>query len=380
MKNKVRVKVNVNSIKFNNFLVYNNIKYDNLMKSKNFFILDIDYSDINKFYKYDIVIVKYYGVKAIINYFKYNKYVILGILISFIMLYLLCNTIFDVKINTNNLDLKNKIYSSLKDHNIYKYKKKKNFQELTKIKDKILEENKDSLEWIEIREDGCDYIIELTERIQGKDNNSISVPSNITAKKDGLITYISLINGVQLKEKNDYVKKGEIIITGEIYKNDKLVDQTSAKGVVYAEVWYTTKVSMPFQYKEYVDTGKKINRYYLNLFGKEMTIVGKYNGKNVMKEKKVIIDKPYLFFDLYKETMKIHEYKNFSIDENQAYKEAILRADASIKMKLKDDEYVIYKKVLKKEVFSSKMVVEVFYKVNENITNISNITEVQNDT
>ena len=36
----------------------------------------------------------------------------------------------------------------------------------------------------------------------------------------------------------------------------KFIDNISAEGKVYAEVWYTSKISMPFKYTEYVETGK----------------------------------------------------------------------------------------------------------------------------
>ena len=71
--------------------------------------------------------------------------------------------------------------------------------------------------------------------------------------------------------------------------------------------------------------------------------------------------------------MKIFEYKEFHINENEAYKEAIKRSDDKIKDMLDVDEYILSKKVLKKEVFSSKIIIEVFYKVYENIAKESRI-------
>ena len=56
---------------------------------------------------------------------------------------------------------------------------------------------------------------------------------------------------------------------------------------MYAEVWYTTTVTIPYKYTEYVETGKKVNRYYLKMLDSEMTIVGKYNGENVISKKKL---------------------------------------------------------------------------------------------
>ena len=94
-----------------------------------------------------------------------------------------------------------------------------------------------------------------------------------------------------------------------------------------------------------------------------------------MNTKDLVLEKPYLFFKLYKETKREYKYKEFNINENEAYEEALKRSENKIKSKLNDNEYIISKKVLKKEVFRSKMNIEVFFKVYENIGVTSNIVE-----
>ena len=75
--------------------------------------------------------------------------------------------------------------------------------------------------------------------------------------------------------------------------------------------------------------------------------------------------------------MKKYEYKEFIINEKEAYNEAIKRSDIKIKNMLDNDEHIISKNVLKKEVFSSKIKVEVFYKVYENIGLTSKIKNIE---
>ena len=110
----IRIKVYNNSIKFINYLIYNNICYSNLVKCDKCFIFDINYEDLKYFesFKYDIV--KYYGVKNIINFILYNKLVFVGLIFGLFILFLLSNTIFDVKVNVNDNELRNKITYSLK--------------------------------------------------------------------------------------------------------------------------------------------------------------------------------------------------------------------------------------------------------------------------
>lgn len=372
--NKVKIIVYENSNKFMNYLVYHSIYYEDLTLKENY-TLTVDYEDykiISRRYKTKII--KYYGKRFITNYIKYNKYMLISLFISFLVLKLLTSTIFNININTNDEKFYNLINESLKENDIALYKKKKSFNELNKIKNKILKDNEEDLEWIEINEKGCTYNIEVTKRVKNKDIKSDNTPKNIIASKDGLIKYISSSSGVKLRDVNDYVKKGEVLISGNIIKGeDTLITQVEAKGKIYAEVWYTVNITIPFNYVEYVETGKTINHYYLDIFNKKFTLTGKYDSNNTMNTKELVLDKPYLFFKLYKETKKEYKYKEFKIDESTAYEEALKRSENKIKSKLTNNEYIISKKVLKKEVFRSKMNMEVFFKVYENIGVTSNI-------
>lgn len=368
MNDLVKIRINTCNNKFINYLVYNNINYNSLIKLNDSFILITNYDNYKKISRrYETRIVRYYGKKFIINFVKINKYMIISVIISLMLLRLLTNTIFEININTNDDKLKNEILSSLKDNDIDIYKRKKSFNELIEIKNNILNSNKDILEWIEIVEKGCTYNINITKRVKKIDNDNALIPSDIVASKDGLIKYITNYNGTKLKDINDYVKKGDVLISGDIIKNDEVVDIVTAKGDVYAEVWYTVKVNIPYNYIEYTDTLKRVNHYYLDIFGKKITLLGKYDSKNTISSKKLILNKPYLLFKLYKEEKKIYQYKEYKITKEEAYIEALKRSEKQIKNKLKDNEYIISKNTLKKDVFRSKMYVEVFFRVYENI-------------
>jgi len=55
---------------------------------------------------------------------------------------------------------------------------------------------------------------------------------------------------------------------------------------------------------------------------------------------------------------------------------AVSLATKRISKKLKSDEHIISKKVLKKNEFNSKIEIEVFFKVEENITEYQNIEQI----
>lgn len=374
--NKVRIVVNENSNKFLNYLIYNKIYYDSLNKYNEYFVLDVSYDDylyIRRRYKCHIV--KYYGKKNIVNIYENNKYVLLSLIISFMLLFLLCNTIFDIKINSDDKDIANVINDSLKDNGIDVYKRKVSFDKLNSIKNKILEDNKDTLEWIEIREKGCIYYIDVTPRVKSNNNADNSLPSDIVAEKDGVIKHIVVHRGSKVIDNGDYVKKGDILISGNIIKNENVIDKVHSEGVIYAETWKTVNISIPFKRIDYVYK-KTINHYYLDIFGHKFTISGKYDSDNTINKKSIVLDKPYLFFKLYKEEKKIYDYNEVILNKEEAYNEALNRSIDVINKKLSSDEYIISKKVLKKEVKRSKINLEVFFKVYEKIGVTSEIQDI----
>ena len=347
-----------------------NIYYNKLDKKEDSTILEINYKDYKKLkalFKKNTKIIKQTGIYGLIETLKKHYIFIISIILSYFVILILSNVCFGINIETNNNELKKIITEELNEYGIKKYKFKKNYNEITKIKNKILEDNKDKLEWLEITENGVYYNISLTERIIKETPSVENDIMDIVSTKDALIQKVIIRKGTDIKYVNDYVKKGEVIISGDIIKNEEVVGNVIPDGDIYGEVWYTVTTTVPYNFIEYTSTGEKINHYYINFLGNKMTILGKFNSSNVFIREETIIDKPYIFFKLMKEEKEIFEYKELTLSSSEAYEEALKRSDKSINAKLDDDEHIIDKKVLKKNEFSSKIEIEVFYRVYENI-------------
>jgi len=371
--NNVKIKVYENNYRFIKYLISNNIYYSSLECNSGYYILIVDYESYKKINRrYKCSIIKYYGKNGFVRFIDYHKYMIISFVFSLIVLFLLSNTIFEVRINCEDKIVKNKINNILISNGITKYKRIKSFKEVNSIKNKILNEYEDYIEWIGITSKGCIYIVDVSLKV--KDGSVIdNSTSSIYAANDGVIKKINVIRGSRIVDKNDYVKKGDLLISGNILKDNTIIRQVKASGSVYAEVWHTISVSVPFDYMQKYKTGKIINHFYLDFFGNDFTLLGKYNDNNTINKKYLILDKPYLIFKVYKEVKEEYKYKKIHLSNNEAYLKAISLATDKINNNLKKEEYIISKKVLKKKVNYSKMYVEVFFKVYENIGVTSNI-------
>ena len=165
------------------------------------------------------------------------------------MIYVLSNIIFSIDIIHSNSNIISLVDSELRSHGIRKYGFVKSYDEIEKIKKDILDDNRDSLEWLEIIRSGTKYIVRVEERIINSDINSDNNYS-IVAKKNAVIKSIIAYNGEKVKEVNSYVKKGEEIISSYVTmpNNEKVF--SGANGKVIGEVWYDVSIDYPYFYNE----------------------------------------------------------------------------------------------------------------------------------
>ena len=161
--------------------------------------------------------------------------------------------------------------NELKRYGIKKYTLIKDYDELVSIKNKILEDNKERLEWLEISLYGTKYIVRVEERKLNEKEGEYKYQS-IVSKKDAVIYRINAIRGEKVKEVNDYVSKGDVVISGYITKPDNSKVLTKAEGKVYGEIWYEVDVDYPIIYQETNYTGKKRDVYSLYFFNKRFAV------------------------------------------------------------------------------------------------------------
>ena len=258
------VKVKIEGKNINNYinkLIKNNIEIiKQIPISYKETHLIVKYSEYLKIKKiktvlYKISILSYMGNLKIKNKIKKNSILTTFILLGIVLLIILSKLILKVEVIHQDKQIRELLLNELKQNKIEKWKFKKNYQELENIEDKILKNNKDKLEWIEITEVGTKYTIRVEERKINKEKEKKEY-QNIISRKEAIIVSIKAKSGEKLKNTNDYVKKGDIIIAGYITLPNNTKVPTIAEGEVLGEVWYNTKIDYPFLYQESKLTGK----------------------------------------------------------------------------------------------------------------------------
>lgn len=372
------IKIKVTGRNINNFLkrlINNNINIEKVIPISHKEIdLIINYQDLDKVLKlktiYNIKIVRYYGKLRIIKRIKKDIFILSSLLISLLLIYTLSNIIFKVEVIHSNKNIIKLVTKELEDNGIKKYKFVKNYQEIEKIKKKILEENKDTLEWLEIIREGTKYTIRVEERIinnKPKDNKIY----NIVASKNAVIKNIYAESGEKVRSINTYVKKGDIIISSDItLPNNEKISKT-ASGKVQGEVWYNINIEYPYQYHEIKHTGNKKKVLVLNLLNKRISFFDFHKYKTFNRNIKYIFNNNITPISLIYEDEYETNIINEVYDYNTAREKAIAKAKEKLLEKYPNIEEVTDIKIITEEDKETKISLNLF------VTCLEDITEYQ---
>lgn len=369
------IKIKVTGRNINNFLkrlINNNINIEKVIPISHKEIdLIINYQDLDKVLKlktiYNIKIIRYYGKLRIIKRIKKDIFILSSLLISLLLIYTLSNIIFKVEVIHSNKNIIKLVTKELEDNDIKKYKFVKNYQEIEKIKNKILEENKDTLEWLEIIREGTKYTIRVEERIinnKPKDNKIY----NIVASKNAVIKNIYAESGEKIRSINTYVKKGDIIISSDItLPNNEKISKT-ASGKVQGEVWYNINIEYPYQYHEMKYTGNKKKVLVLNLLNKRISFFDFHKYKTFNRNIKYIFNNNITPISLIYEDEYETNIINEVYDYNTAREKAITKAKEKILEKYPNIKDITDIKIIKEEDKKNKISLNLFVTCLEDIT------------
>lgn len=356
-----KLKINVVNIKYFEDRILLKVSYDDYKKIKTIKT------------SYDISILKTSGKKRFYdNFIKYRVNIITLIISFLVCLFLSCFTLF-IGIDTSSVKLENLIRNELKNNGITIFSMKRSYSDLERIKEKIKNNNLNTIEWLEIENKGVITKVKLIERVNSStyDDNTLK---DIVASKNGYIRKIYSKQGEVLKNTDDYVRRGEVIISGNIFRNDKVVDRVRAMGKVYAEVWYIVKSNKSFKYLKDNISDKGYSKLVVSILGKDFTVFK--IKKDIDFDKRRVIFNNNLF-SINIVNKRIH-YKTYDVYSDRNLTNILmLKAKESVSKTLDKDEYIISEKVLKKYKYNGKMYVEVFFRTYEDIACEKDIQELE---
>ena len=352
--------------------------YDVKLTDKELTIV-VDLDDYDKILKlktsYKIKVIDYYGLVKYENILKKYNVFFICLIIGLVLIKVLSSIVFDIDIEHPKSEIRELVLADLEEFGISKYHFKVSYDEKEKIIKKILHKETDRLEWLEIDSIGTKYVVKVEERIKN-DPKIDNTFQHIVAKKDAMILQIQASSGEIKVSKNDYVKKGDILISGFITKDEEIKKKVKAIGTVYGEVWYQAEITLPKVYKEIKYTKNSKKRFQVKFLSHDFLLFDfkpykTYESSNITLLENRLLPMSFNYSKV-KETKEITKRYTGKKGESEALK----LAEKNLKKKLSVNDSIISKKVLKKTEKDSKIIIDIFFKVKEDITDTVNIDNI----
>ena len=379
MTNRYRIKITGKDPKyFLRHLIVKKIKLYNIIEDHDGISLTVDEVDYAKILKmktsYNIQIINRFGVAKLRYLFLKNKYILSFLFLTLGLMIILSHFIFFIDVIHSKEEIRELVENDLKEFGISKYRFRVSYAKKEEIRNKILEKEKDKIEWLEIDRIGTRYIVNVEERLI-KDNKVDNEVRDIVAKKDAMILNIEAETGEIVRKKYEYVRKGDTIVSGTIKNKEDEVSKVKAEGKVYGEVWYSVTVELPKKYYEEKKTGKTSKALTLRIANKKISVPFSKDNKSYISEDSPILENNLIPIKLVLETKHEIEIidKEYNMDNSSS--EAIKLATKKLEDRLDEQSMILSKKVLKKTLKNSKIIVEIFFKVRENITDYKKISK-----
>lgn len=327
---------------------------------------------------YEVELIENLGSKRIEEKLKNNSLLLLFMVLGLVVIIFLSRVVFSIDIIHQDRNIRELLKDELERYGITKYSLKKDYDELVSIKNKILEENKERLEWMEISLYGTKYIVRVEERKLNDSEEEFRYQS-IVSRKDAVIYRIDAVRGEKVKQVNEYVSKGETVIAGYITRPDNSKVLTQADGVVYGEIWYEVDIDYPIVYQETNYTGKNKTVYSLYFFNKRFGLFDFDKYRTFRTKSKVLVRHNML------DIRFVREKQYEVVIKDEVYTEDIARVKAIdyIKSKLMNDNKDVVEikevKILKESIDEDSIDFKLFVRVIEDIGEVVAIEDIKEE-
>ncbi|MGM8213522.1 sporulation protein YqfD [Virgibacillus sp. W0430] len=210
-----------------------------------------DIKRIRRQTKYKISFIEKKGLPFFVQKKIKRKEIVFALLICVLLLFLLSNIIWDVKITGVTTDVEEKIYKELNTYGIHRGALTFGMASSKTLQQQLLNDVPDLL-WIGVHKKGTTLFLEGVEKeiVEKKETHA---PQHLVAAKDGVIQRMYISNGQARVKINDYVKQGDLLVSGIIESNKEENDNekqqkqvvVAAEGEVIANTWYEVNVTVP---------------------------------------------------------------------------------------------------------------------------------------
>lgn len=164
---------------------------------------------------------------------------VLCLLLSTALWYALSHTIFTISIHGDQAETKQLIEDTLQEMG---YTTPFYAKDMLVMKEEVKKKLENSIAWLEISQEGSQYHIQFTTK------EFVSLEElgheELIAQKDGVIASFDLQHGSKQVAINDFVHKGDVLVSNVLIDSFQKNKEVYVKGKVYAYTWKDVHVEM----------------------------------------------------------------------------------------------------------------------------------------
>lgn len=364
---------------FINELVRRNIKVTEVKRiDENTIIFSMPLGDVGKMretlrkYPCKVTFLKRSGFPFLFQRLLLNGGFFVGFLLFLACIFVLSNVVWGIEISGAKPETEHKIRQELKKLGVEKGKLQFFIAESDDIQ-RILTNEIDVITWVGVDLRGTTYHLQVVEK---KEPQIVKTPNrqNIVAVKKAIIRKVFVEKGKAVVMVNDFVHRGQLLVTSNISNNEKEQTLVPAKATVLGEVWYRSDVEVPLETKFDVFSGKEKTKHYFQIGKVPIPIWGFKNHE--YKEYETDVTEKQLFFlgwklPFYYKTVTYREKETVlrKYSKEQAIEKAKEVGLEDLKSLIPKNSEIIGEKILHEGIENGKVVLSIHYQVLENIGN-----------
>ncbi|HEX9025011.1 MAG TPA: sporulation protein YqfD [Clostridium sp.] len=310
-----------------------------------------------KKYKGKVRIVKTSGIIVLLMKMKRKVSLVIGILIFFIVIYILSNYIWAIDIQTQKNLSPFEIRQQLSSIGI-KPGLNKSQIDVYEI-EKKMEDLNSQIMWIRIRVEGSTLKLVIKEKVNPPSTEKVLF-NQVVAKMDGEVKRVYTNSGNPAVIPGDIVKAGDDLIL-PIQGREGFEQEVKPNGTVIANTFYEKFMEVQISGEKLERTGEKNSDIYLSFFGKKIYLektINPFHYYDKIEEKDGIVNKTIYFNK---------KGKTVNLDKDNTVKEATEKLQESLRKTLSNDAKIIDKKVTVDDINDGKILVKVIFTVEQDI-------------
>lgn len=272
------------------------------------------------------------GLPFFARRYRHRSGLVVGAVIFFLILKFLSCFIWVINVEGNKTVKTTDILKTLRDIGVYEKMPKNEID--SKVMAQKLLLNRNDLSWSALNIEGCVLNVNISE-IKETAKIDKSLPTNLVAANDGVITKIDAVSGDVLVKIGQNVHKGEVLVSGIIESMTSTVFVRS-EAIVTAQVEKTYTKSLDFTQRNKVYTGKKTEHNALQVLGINFPL---YLAKNKLSadieyrccQLQILGNKTPV--KLYSAELKHYNDQKFSYTEDELKKQLLKELNDNLEIK-----------------------------------------------